>query len=180
MTEQKTLSTKSMTKIALVTAIMCILGPLSIPLPFSPVPISLIQFSFYLAIFTLDYKKASIATIVYILLGTVGIPVFSSFGGGFSKLLGPTGGYIFGYVFITLIGGYFLDNFYDNKPLVFLGIVLGNMICYVIGTFWLGYQGNMTFIEASMIGVVPYIIGDIIKICISMSIGYKMNLKKTA
>ena len=79
--DNQKIRTKQMVLIALMTAVTCVLGPLSIPLPFSPVPISLTNFAIFLAIFVLGMKSGTISFIIYLLLGAVGVPVFSSFRG---------------------------------------------------------------------------------------------------
>ena len=78
-TKAKFLTTKQMTLIALMTALTCILGPLSIPLPFSPVPISFTNLVLYFSVFVLGTKFSTISYIVYLLIGLVGLPVFSRF-----------------------------------------------------------------------------------------------------
>ena len=112
--DNQKIRTKQMVLIALMTAVTCVLGPLSIPLPFSPVPISLTNFAIFLAIFVLGMKSGTISFIIYLLLGAVGVPVFSSFRGGFQVLAGPTGGYLIGFIFLALIMGFALDHF-DRK-----------------------------------------------------------------
>ena len=87
--DNQKIKTKQMVLIALMTAVTCVLGPLSIPLPFSPVPISLTNFAIFLAIFVLGMKNGTISFIIYLLLGAVGVPVFSSFRGGLQVLAGP-------------------------------------------------------------------------------------------
>ena len=110
----KSLSVKSLTLIGLMTAVTCILGPLSIPLPFSPVPISFTNLAIYLSVFVLGMKKGTVSYIVYLLLGMVGLPVFSGFTGGLGKLAGPTGGYLAGFIFLAIIAGFCVDKGYGN------------------------------------------------------------------
>ena len=98
--DNQKIKTKQMVLIALMTAVTCVLGPLSIPLPFSPVPISLTNFAIFLAIFVLGMKNGTISFIIYLLLGAVGVPVFSSFRGGLQVLAGPTGGYLLSLIHI--------------------------------------------------------------------------------
>ena len=95
--------TRQITLIGLMTAITCILAPLSIPI--GPVPISLTNFAIYLSLYLLDWKKGTISYILYLLLGLVGLPVFSGFTGGIGKLAGPTGGYIIGFIPMAIIAG---------------------------------------------------------------------------
>lgn len=93
--------TKELTLIGLMAALTCIAGPLSLPLPFSPVPISLTNLAIYFSVYILGMKRGTISYLVYLLLGLVGLPVFSAFTSGPAKLFGPTGGYLIGFIFIA-------------------------------------------------------------------------------
>ncbi|WP_303864546.1 biotin transporter BioY [Alkalibaculum bacchi] len=161
----------TLTFIGLMTAIMCILGPLSIAIPLSPVPISFTTLGIYLAVILLGCKNSTISTLVYLLMGLVGIPVFSGFTAGPGKLLGPTGGYLIGFFFMALIAGYFVDKFNGNISMQIFGLILGTMATYALGTLWLAYQANLTFKAALFAGVIPYILGDGIKLGIAIALG---------
>ncbi len=104
------MKTKEITMIGLMAALTCIAGPLSLPLPFSPVPISLTNLAVYFAVYLLGMKRGTISYCVYLLLGLVGMPVFSAFTSGPAKILGPTGGYLIGFVFMAVICGWFVDR----------------------------------------------------------------------
>lgn len=165
------LSTRKLVLIALMTAITCIFAPLSIPIPVSPVPISLTNLVIFISIYILGFKDATISYIVYLLLGLVGLPVFSGFTGGFGKLAGPTGGYLIGFIFLALIAGLFVDKFPKNRVLAVVGMIIGMAVTYIFGTEWLAIQLKMTFVAALSVGVLPYLIGDAVKIIIAIIIG---------
>ena len=172
--DNQKIRTKQMVLIALMTAVTCVLGPLSIPLPFSPVPISLTNFAIFLAIFVLGMKNGTISFIIYLLLGAVGVPVFSSFRGGFQVLAGPTGGYLIGFIFLALIMGFALDHF-DRKLLpTIIGMIIGMVVCYAFGTVWLAKLLSLSFKEGLMMGVIPYLPGDAAKIIIAAIVGPKL------
>lgn len=160
--------------IGVMTAITCILGPLSISIPFSPVPISFTNLAIYLTIFILGMRRGVISYFIYLLLGLVGVPVFSAFSAGPGKLLGPTGGYLIGFIFMAIICGFFVEQF-QRKWIYFLGFTLATIAAYFFGTFWLSYQASMSFSQAFLVGVVPYIPGDFIKIFISIFIGTQIR-----
>lgn len=155
--------------IGVMAAVICILGPLSIPI--GVVPISFTNLAIYFALYTLGMKKGTISYIVYMLVGFVGIPVFSGFTGGPSKLLGPTGGYLIGFIFMAVIAGFFIDTFLDKRYLCFIGMVLGTVVCYIFGTIWLSYQAHISVSAALAMGVIPFIPGDLVKILIAILIG---------
>lgn len=172
--DNQKIKTKQMVLIALMTAVTCVLGPLSIPLPFSPVPISLTNFAIFLAIFVLGMENGTISFIIYLLLGAVGVPVFSSFRGGLQVLAGPTGGYLIGFIFLALIMGFALDHF-DRKLLpTIIGMIIGMVVCYAFGTVWLAKLLSLSFKEGLMMGVIPYLPGDAAKIIIAAIVGPKL------
>ncbi|NLC43624.1 MAG: biotin transporter BioY, partial [Clostridiales bacterium] len=155
--------------IGVLTAVICILGPLSIPIGL--VPISFTTLAIFIALYALGMKKGILSTTLYIVIGFVGIPVFSSFSSGPAKLFGPTGGYIIGYVFMALIAGYFIDRYIDKWFLCVTGMVIGSVVLYIFGTAWLAYQANLTVGAALAAGVIPFIPGDLAKIAIATLVG---------
>lgn len=171
---QKTNTKSSTYQIALIgimAAITCILGPLSIPIPFSPVPISFTNLAIYFTVFILGWKRGTISYFIYLLIGFVGLPVFSGFSGGLGKLVGPTGGYLIGFIFMALIGGFFIERFSGKRFMYIIGLVLATAVAYLLGTAWLAYVANLTFWQALMAGVIPYLLGDGIKIAIAVFVG---------
>ena len=172
--DNQKIRTKQMVLIALMTAVTCVLGPLSIPLPFSPVPISLTNFAIFLAIFVLGMKSGTISFIIYLLLGAVGVPVFSSFRGGFQVLAGPTGGYLIGFIFLALIMGFALDHFDRKLVPTIIGMIIGMAVCYAFGTVWLAKLLSLSLKEGLMMGVIPYLPGDAAKIIIAAIVGPKL------
>lgn len=169
---QKSLfTTQELVLIALITAITCILAPFSIPLPISPVPISFTNLVLYISIFLLGWKRAAVSYIVYLLLGFAGLPVFSGFTAGLTKLAGPTGGYLIGFIFLTIIAGIFTEHFPEKNILCALGMILGTVVAYAFGTIWLCVQLHLTLSEGLAVGVIPYLPGDIMKIIFALMIG---------
>ena len=164
-------SAKQMAMIGLMAAVICILGPLSISIPVSPVPISLGLLGVAFAVYMLGMKKGTLSVLIYLLLGLVGLPVFSSFSGGIGKLFGPTGGYLIGYIPMALIVGFFVEKWTSKIWLHLVGLVLGTASCYLLGTLWLSYQAGMSFSAALAAGVIPFIPADIVKILIVLLLG---------
>lgn len=164
-----------MTTIALATAIICILGPLSITLPFSPVPIAICMFGIYIAAYALGSRYATVAVCLYLLIGLVGVPVFSAFSGGPGKLFGPTGGYLIGYIPLVFLSGLFIEKFESKIYMHVIGMLLGLIICYALGTAWLAYQAGMTLPVALGAGVIPFIPMDIVKIVLAVIVGVPLR-----
>lgn len=125
--------TYEITITALMTAVTCILAPMSIPI--GPVPISFTNLAIYLSLYLLGWKRGTISYLIYLLIGLVGLPVFSGFTGGPAKLAGPTGGYIIGFIVMAIIAGLVIDN--CRKPwLQLIGMIVGTIVCYLFGTIW--------------------------------------------
>ena len=155
--------TYEITMTALMAAVTCIL-------PIGPVPISFTNLAIYLSLYLLGWKKGTISYLIYLLLGLVGLPVFSGFTGGPAKLAGPTGGYIIGFIVMAVIAGLVIDN--CHKPLIQLvGMIAGTIVCYLFGTVWFCIVADSTFKAALGICVIPFIPADLIKMIIAMIIG---------
>lgn len=153
------------TTTALMTAVICILAPLSIPI--GPVPISLTNLAIYFTMYILDTKRGTIAYLIYLLLGLAGLPIFSNFTGGPQKLFGPTGGYLIGFIPMALITGLVVDRFYKKRILCIIVMEASTWICYLFGSAWLMVSMKITFKAALMAGVIPFIIEDFIKMVLA-------------
>lgn len=160
-----------MTLAALMTAVLCIVAPFSLPLPFSPVPISFATFILYLDAYVLGPRLGTISCILYLLLGFAGLPVFSGFSGGIGRLLGPTGGYMIGYIFLIFVSGFAIEMSDGKKLYAAFGFIIGTAITYAFGTAWLAAQMDLTFMQGLAVGVFPYLPGDAVKIIASIMIG---------
>lgn len=161
--------------IGLMTAVLCILGPLSIPIGL--IPVSLTNLGIYIILYILGMKKGTASLNLYLLVGIVGFPVFSGFTSGPAKLFGPTGGYLIGFVFMALIAGLFIDRFVDRWYLCVAGMILGTTVCYVMGTSWLAYQANLSMNAAFAVGVAPFILADLAKIFAAAYVGPKIRTR---
>lgn len=160
---------RQMTLCALMAALMCILGPLSIPI--GPIPISLTGLVVYLTIYILGTREAFVSYVVYLLLGAVGLPVFSGFSGGIAKLAGPTGGYLVGYIFTIFICGLIVEKTERKLISTFLGMMLGTVVAYLFGTVWFVIQADATVGYALTVCVLPFIPFDLGKMGIAIGLG---------
>ena len=127
--KKKLFSTKELTLTALLAAIICILGPIALPISISPVPISLGTLAIYFVLAVSNFKIGFVSVILYLLIGLAGVPVFASYTAGVGKLMGPTGGYLIGFIFIALIYGVstkFIKNYLIAS---IVGILLGTAVC---------------------------------------------------
>ena len=163
------ISTTTMALIAVMTAVTCILAPLSIPI--GPVPISLTNLAIYFGLYILGMKKETVSYIIYLLIGFVGVPVFSGFTGGAAKLLGPTGGYLIGFIPMAVVAGILIDKFDGKVVPSVIGMIIGTAICYALGTIWFCIQADYKVMPALMLCVIPFLPGDAAKIAIAAFFG---------
>jgi biotin transport system substrate-specific component len=154
-----------MSLIALFAALMCILAPISIPV--GSVPITFANLVVFLSVLLLGTKDGTLSCLVYILIGVLGLPVFSNFTSGLGVVLGPTGGYIFGYILTCLVSGIFVENC-KNKKIKIIGLILGLFVSYLVGTLWYSYITKMDFFVSLLVCVIPFVIIDIVKITIAI------------
>lgn len=152
------------------TAITCIFAPMAIPIPVSPVPISLTNLVIMISIYVLGFRCNDQLYRISV-TWPCRSPVFSGFTGGLGKLAGPTGGYLIGFIFLALIAGLFVDKFPKNRILAVVGMLIGMAITYIFGTEWLAIQLKMSFVAALSVGVIPYLAGDAVKIIIAIIVG---------
>ena len=159
----------NMTSCALMAALMCVLCPVSVPI--GPIPISLSILVILLTVYVLGTWRALVSYTVYLLLGAVGMPVFSGFQGGLAKLAGPTGGYLTGFWLMILVAGIMMEKGKRNLLVTILGMLVGVAIDYAVGTAWFVFQTESTVVHALDVCVYPFIPFDVAKIVIAVLLG---------
>ena len=153
---------------AVMAAVTCVLGPMTIPV--GPVPISFTNLAIYLSVYLLGWKRGTLSYLVYVLIGMVGMPVFSGYSGGFGKLFGPTGGYIIGFVPMAVIAGLVIDRC-RNRGVQLAGMLVGTAVCYAFGTAWFCVQAGYAVGAALGLCVFPFIPGDLVKMAVALTAG---------
>lgn len=170
--ESKRIKTADMVYIALFAVLIVICSWISIP---TMVPFTLQTLGVFLAVGVLGGKRGTLAVLVYLLLGVVGLPVFAGFSSGIGYILGNTGGYLVGFILSALVM-WAMEYLFGKKKLVLgFSMVLGLMACYIFGTIWfmLVYANNSGEIGLwTALGwcVFPYIIPDILKIVLALTL----------
>lgn len=158
-----------------------------ISIPAGDVPFTLQTFAVSVIGMLLGWKRGFAAVAIYILAGLVGIPVFAGFRAGVQAIAGPTGGYIFGFLFAVTVSGFCklipLKNKTVRITIIFAGMLLGLIVCYSFGTLWfLGVYAKKTGVEiglsaALMTCVVPYIVPDLVKTALAAVISVRLEDK---
>jgi biotin transport system substrate-specific component len=156
--------------VAVGAALLAVCSWISIPMP---IPFTMQTFAVCLIAALLGWRLGLEALVVYILLGAVGLPVFSGFRGGFGVLLGVTGGYIVGFLFTALVVGLAAERFGRKIPVLAVSMVLGVLLCYAFGTVWFvrvdaADKGPISFLAALSTCVFPYLLPDAAKIALAV------------
>ncbi|MBO4831906.1 MAG: biotin transporter BioY [Oscillospiraceae bacterium] len=165
----KKLTVRDMAEVGLFTAVLVICSWISIP---STVPFTLQTLAIFLSAGLLGTRKSVAAVIVYILLGAAGVPVFSGFRAGIGTILGPTGGYMIGFIPAVIIAGAGISRFGRSFPVMAASMSAGLIVCYAFGTLWFAFvytgAANVTGIGSILsMCVVPYIVPDAVKIILA-------------
>ncbi len=170
--------TLDMAYMALFAVLMAVCSWISLPL--GPVPFTLQTFAVFLAVGVLGGRRGTITILVYILMGAVGLPVFSNFSGGIGQLMGVTGGYILGFLGSALVM-WAMEALLGKKTWVLaVSMVLGLVVCYAFGTFWFMQvyartSGPVGVMAALGWCVFPYILPDLGKIALALLLGNRLS-----
>ena len=157
------MKTRDMTLTAVMAALICVAGPLTVAI--GPVPLSLATFAVYMAGAALGPKRGAAAVGLYLVIGLAGLPVFSGFSGGFQKLAGVTGGYLLGYLPCAALTGLGAAGSPPaNRFRLPLMMAAGTAVLYAIGTAWFMIQTGNSLGGALSLCVLPFLPGDAVKI----------------
>lgn len=163
--------TQNMTRCALCTALLCLCGWISIPLP--GISVTMQTFGIFLSLLLLGGGRGTAAVLGYLALGCVGLPVFTGFRGGLAALLGPTGGYLWGFLITALI--FWL---LENRMPKALALILGLAGCYACGTLWYCYSylgGVGSFLPALAQCVLPFLFPDALKLWVAWNLARRIK-----
>ena len=161
---KKSFSIRDMVYVSLMAVVITLCSWLSVP---SAVPFTMQTFAVFCALLLLGGRRGFLAVGLYILLGAFGLPVFSGFRGGLGALLGPTGGYILGFLLAALLFWLF-----EGKLSELILLIGGLLLCYLFGTLWFVYiysSGGKEIGFGAALGlcVLPYLIPDAIKLLLA-------------
>ena len=160
--EESTQKLKLMVYSSIMATLMAIGAYIAIPI--GPVPIVLQNLFVMVAALLLGRKWGCISVCVYLLAGAVGLPVFAGGTGGLGKFIGPTGGYLIGFAIAAFIIGAISEKGEGKLLFDIIGMIIGTIVIYAIGVSWLKVVTGMTFTKAIAVGMLPFLIGDVLKI----------------
>lgn len=165
---------RQMTLISLFAALTAVGAFISIPI--GPVPITLQTLFTLLAAMTLGSVMGASSQIIYVLLGIVGLPVFAGFKAGIGILFGPTGGFLFGFIISAYIIGKIIELKKEkNIFYYFLAGLIGTLIIYILGVTQLSLVTGIGIKKAIVVGMLPFLPGDILKIIAASFIASKLK-----
>lgn len=161
-----------MVTIAFFTALVSILATITIPI--GTVPFSMAIFGIFLMANMLPALDACVVVFLYLLLGMVGLPIFSNFSSGPQVLVGPTGGYLIGYLCLAFITAYFTKKC-NRFFLKYIVMIIALLSCYLVGTVWLMVYTSSGIKTALLIGVLPFILPDLVKAFLALILANRIQ-----
>ena len=162
---------------ALFTAFIIIGSYISIPIPVGPVPIALADFFVMLTGLFLWWKYGLQSTALYLVLWALGLPVFAGGRAGLGIILGPTGGFLFGYLLMVLAIGIVAGKMKPSIVSYLIALIAGNFFLYLAGIPWLKAVMNMSWPAAVAAGFTPFVIGMVIKIAAAAALARVLLLR---
>ncbi|MBR3692701.1 MAG: biotin transporter BioY [Clostridia bacterium] len=154
------IQTRRIIRTALTAALLCLICPISVP--FGPVPVTLATFAVCLAAGLLGPWLGACAVGLYLALGALGLPVFSGWSGGISRLFDITGGFLFGYIPLVIVSGLVLRA-QAPRICIYLGVMAAMLTCHLPGALWFCYVGETSLPAAFLTASLAYLLPDFIK-----------------
>ncbi len=166
---------KELVYVAMSCALICVCAWITVP---TPIPFTMQTFAILTISYFLGAKAGTLSVLIYLLLGAVGLPVFSGFQGGLGYLLGPVGGYLFGFVICAALVGLLSKT----KLPSYASMALGILCCYAAGTVWYAvtYGGGEGIWQIICLCVVPYIFPDCAKAALSVLVVRRLKRSNLA
>ena len=155
----------------LFAAVIAIMAQISIPMP-GGVPMTMQTFAITLAAVVLGAKLSTVSSVIYLLLGAVGVPVLANFSGGFDKFIGPTGGFLISFPLMAFIIGWGADHRHAVRGAYVLALIVGTIVNYVVGTAMFCVLMNSSITAGVTACVLPFIPTAVIKAVLATVIGF--------
>jgi biotin transport system substrate-specific component len=161
------------------SAVVALAARFAIPLPGTPVPLSLVNFAVLLVGLTLGAKRGFLALALYLLEGAAGLPVFSPTGpGGVAQLLGPTGGYLIAYPVVAFLAGWAFHSGKKDFTGAIIGSTAGELLLFALGVNWLLVLFHVPVMQAVAWGFYPFLAAEVVKVVAAAGIAARFNLTR--
>ena len=163
--------TSAFIQISVLTTITILSAQVVIPLPFTPIPLTMQTFAILFGAAAIGPYKALIAQVAYISLAAIGLPVLAGDKGGIEAILGATAGYLIAFLVASFVVGKIASKYSTKKFYgVLVGYLVGSLIIYTLGATWLAFYTGKGFGYGLMNGVLPFLIGDALKAALAASL----------
>jgi biotin transport system substrate-specific component len=166
--------TKNIVVVIGASLFVALCAQVSVPLPFTPVPLSLVNFAVLLVGLMLGSKRGFAALALYLAEGAVGLPVFAH-AGGFIHLVGPTGGYLIAYPFVAFLAGFIFERGSRSFARAIVASIGAELLLFVAGVSWLMILFHQPFASAAVLGLYPFFFGEIIKVMAAAGIATRVR-----
>lgn len=176
MNTKQNFSTLELTKMALLTALICVSAYIVIPLPFSPASLTAQTLVVNLIALLLTPRQAAFTIVVYMLLGLSGLPVFSGGVGGPGKLFGPTGGYIMAWLIAVVLMSWLKGKRYSFRRYCLVTMLVGMPVTLILGSIYMKFVTGMDWVSVFTVAVLPFIPLDLFKCAASAAIAKPVQI----
>lgn len=170
------MNSRMLTKKALLIALLCISAYIIIPIPMSPVPLVMTNLVMALVAYMLTPRDTFITIFAYVAIGAIGLPVFAGAHGGVGVLIGPTGGYIWGFLLAYPLLSFLKGKQYNFWRYALVGTFVAVPIVYLVGMVGLMLYLNISITKAFMVGVLPFIPMDVMKVVLASAFAKRIRL----
>lgn len=168
--------TRGLALAAMMAGLTAVLAYVRIPLPISPVPVSAQTLGTMLAGSVLGARLGAASQLVYVLMGALGLPVYAGGAGGLSVLLGPTGGYLVGFVLGAYVTGWMASSSRAGAArLLMAHLVGGVLVPYAVGVLQLALVTGMNLPQAVAAGALPFLAGDAVKVVVATAVARRLR-----
>lgn len=173
MLDHRRVSTRNMILVGMFAAVLSVLAQIAVPMP-SGIPVTLQTFGVALTGYVLGWKLAGAACTVYLLIGGIGVPVFSNFGAGLGVLFGKTGGFLVGFIFMAVLCGFGMEG----KGKRWMGLCFGAagiLVCHLIGILQFSFLTRMPFVQSAFLVSAPYLLKDVVFTALAFAAGTEIR-----
>ncbi|HUN89454.1 MAG TPA: biotin transporter BioY [Terriglobales bacterium] len=167
---------RNLALIVAASLLMDILGRFSVPMPFSPVPLTLANFGVLLIALSMGARRAAAAMCLYLAQGAMGMPVFSPAGpGGIAQIVGPTGGYLMSYPLAAFAAGWIVDRGKQSLTWLSIAAIVGEIVLFIGGVGYLMALMHVPLHVAANWGLYPFGFGEVIKVIAAVAMAVRLR-----
>ena len=159
------------------SAVIAVCARIILPLPFTPVPLTLANFGVLLVGLTLGSRRGFAAAALYLAWGAMGLPVFASSGpGSIAQMLGPTGGYLWAYPAVAFLAGWIAEQGNAGFLRNLTGAIAAEILLFTAGLSWLAIMTH-SWKQAALFGLYPFLFAEVLKVMLSSAFALRLRRK---